>query len=67
MIEYNNLLYEDNTFKICTGSKNKDIEILDFHPNTKEIGNYAFSGCINIKEVILPEGIKKNRERCFFI
>ena len=42
MTEYNGLLYTDDTFEVCIGSKDRNIEVLDFHPNTKEIRAESF-------------------------
>ncbi len=59
MTEYNGLLYTDDTFEVCIGSKDRNIEVLDFHPNTKEIRAESFSDYKKISKVTLPEGIKK--------
>ncbi|WP_203282123.1 leucine-rich repeat domain-containing protein [Metamycoplasma hominis] len=42
-----------------------NIESITIPGSVKEIGNSAFSGCPNLKEVILNEGLKKIGDRAF--
>jgi len=64
MKEYNGLEYNDDYTK-CIKIKNKKLEVVELHPNTKIIGTHAFANT-NIKEVILNEGLETINDRAFY-
>ena len=45
----------------------KDVTIVRFHPTVTEIGNYAFRGCNNLREVVFNDRGYKRLERRHFV
>ena len=55
--KYNNLIYEDENYLVCSGPASFFIKEADFHPNTKLIQPYAFSRS-DIEKVNFPDDIE---------
>ena len=52
--KYNNLIYEDENYLVCSGPASFFIKEADFHPNTKLIQPYAFSRS-DIEKINFPD------------
>jgi len=68
LTEYNYPLIEDdeNIKEIGAHSyENLDVAHLYLHKDIKKIGDYAFSGCTKLQEMVLPDGIEYIGEGAF--
>lgn len=66
--EYNNAYYlgnSENPYLALISVKSTDITTCEINKNTKIIAGYAFAGCKNLNEIIIPDGVRSIGEGAF--
>lgn len=66
--EYDNALYlggENNPYLVLIKAKNHEIESCEINTATNEIYSYAFSECIALSEIVIPDSVTKVGESAF--